>query len=122
MDKEVMTKVLYIVVVDDVKKSEEVDESFRYTRAVLQSTLQLMGCKARHAFKVIDFKGDYLFIFLWVQSLQLSNLCKILFSLVDQWQVGLLLSFWNLNSKKVLCYCFDRVYLKLVEGTWILMS
>ncbi|KAL8089875.1 P-loop NTPase domain-containing protein LPA1 homolog 2-like isoform X1 [Apium graveolens] len=52
MDKEVMTKVLYIVVVDDVKKSEEVDGSFRYTRAVLQSTLQLMGCKARHAFKI----------------------------------------------------------------------
>lgn len=47
-----MTKVLYIVVVDDVKKSEEIDESFRYTRAVLQSTLQLMGCKARHAFKI----------------------------------------------------------------------
>ncbi|KAK1357430.1 P-loop NTPase domain-containing protein LPA1-like [Heracleum sosnowskyi] len=52
MDKEVMTKVLYVVVVDDVKKSEEIDESFRYTRAVLQSTLQLMGCKARHAFKI----------------------------------------------------------------------
>ena len=52
MDKEVMTKVLYVVVVDDVKKSEGIDESFRYTRAVLQSTLQLMGCKARHAFKV----------------------------------------------------------------------
>ncbi|XP_078427583.1 P-loop NTPase domain-containing protein LPA1 homolog 2-like isoform X2 [Wolffia australiana] len=26
--------------------------SFRYTRPVLQSTLQLMGCKARHAFKI----------------------------------------------------------------------
>uniref|UniRef100_A0A166DH28 Uncharacterized protein n=1 Tax=Daucus carota subsp. sativus TaxID=79200 RepID=A0A166DH28_DAUCS len=52
MDKEVMTKVLYVVVVDDVKKSEGIDESFRYTRAVLQSTLQLMGCKARHAFKI----------------------------------------------------------------------
>ncbi|CAM6102339.1 unnamed protein product [Calypogeia fissa] len=26
----------------------------RYTRSVLQSTLQLMGCKARHAFKISD--------------------------------------------------------------------
>ncbi|MQM17970.1 hypothetical protein Taro_050950 [Colocasia esculenta] len=26
--------------------------SFRYTRPMLQSTLQLMGCKARHAFKI----------------------------------------------------------------------
>jgi len=41
-------KILYIVVVDDAQK----EESFRYTRPVLQSTLQLMGCKARHAFKV----------------------------------------------------------------------
>ncbi|XP_068503690.1 P-loop NTPase domain-containing protein LPA1 homolog 1-like isoform X1 [Phaseolus vulgaris] len=41
-------KILYIVVVDDAQKKE----SFRYTRPVLQSTLQLMGCKARHAFKI----------------------------------------------------------------------
>lgn len=41
------TKVLYVEVVD------EGEDSFRYTRPVLQSTLQLMGCKARHAFKVI---------------------------------------------------------------------
>lgn len=41
-------KILYIVVVDDAEKKE----SFRYTRSLLQSTLQLMGCKARHAFKI----------------------------------------------------------------------
>ncbi|MED6138716.1 hypothetical protein PIB30_077042 [Stylosanthes scabra] len=40
-------KILYIVVADEKEK-----ESFRYTRSVLQSTLQLMGCKARHAFKI----------------------------------------------------------------------
>ncbi|GAB4850723.1 hypothetical protein Ancab_030023 [Ancistrocladus abbreviatus] len=46
-------KVLYIVIVDDEDKRErEGKESFRYTRPVLQSTLQLMGCKARHAFKI----------------------------------------------------------------------
>ncbi|KAI7743377.1 hypothetical protein M8C21_003560 [Ambrosia artemisiifolia] len=41
-----VVKVLYIVVQDD----EHV--SFRYTRHVLHNTLQLMGCKARHAFKI----------------------------------------------------------------------
>ena len=46
-----VTKLLYIVV-DDEEKREKGKESFRYTRPVLQSTLQLMGCKARHAFKV----------------------------------------------------------------------
>ncbi|XP_010456724.1 PREDICTED: P-loop NTPase domain-containing protein LPA1 homolog 1-like isoform X1 [Camelina sativa] len=54
------TKVMYIVVVDgtDTETAVEEDESgtwkdsFRYTRPVLQSTLQLMGCKARHAFKI----------------------------------------------------------------------
>lgn len=55
---EATTKVMYIVVVDDaVTVEEEITgnwkDSFRYTRPVLQSTLQLMGCKARHAFKVI---------------------------------------------------------------------
>ncbi|KAF7805620.1 P-loop NTPase domain-containing protein LPA1-like protein 1-like isoform X1 [Senna tora] len=45
-------KVLYIVVVDEDEKREKGKESFRYTRPVLQSTLQLMGCKARHAFKI----------------------------------------------------------------------
>ncbi|KAM2692467.1 hypothetical protein EV2_006752 [Malus domestica] len=45
-------KVLYIVVVDDGDKREKGKESFRYTRPVLQSCLQLMGCKPRHAFKI----------------------------------------------------------------------
>ncbi|PON96395.1 hypothetical protein TorRG33x02_076680, partial [Trema orientale] len=47
-----VAKVLYIVVVDEENKREKGKESFRYTRPVLQSTLQLMGCKARHAFKI----------------------------------------------------------------------
>lgn len=52
-----MAKVLYIVVEDVEDKREKERESFRYTRPVLQSTLQLMGCKARHAFKVpYDFR------------------------------------------------------------------
>lgn len=51
-------KLLYIVVVDEVERGGgdgvggKRSLSFRYTRPVLQSTLQLMGCKARHAFKV----------------------------------------------------------------------
>lgn len=55
-------KLLYIVVVDEVERGGGDGDgdgdggkrslSFRYTRPVLQSTLQLMGCKARHAFKV----------------------------------------------------------------------
>ncbi|KAB1996998.1 hypothetical protein ES319_D13G270700v1 [Gossypium barbadense] len=44
-------KVLYIVVVDEGEIGDET-LSFRYTRPVLQGTLQLMGCKARHAFKI----------------------------------------------------------------------
>ncbi|KAJ7947851.1 P-loop NTPase domain-containing protein LPA1-like 1 [Quillaja saponaria] len=47
-----VAKVLYIAVVDEGEKGEKGKESFRYTRPVLQSTLQLMGCKARHAFKI----------------------------------------------------------------------
>uniref|UniRef100_A0A7N0VBY7 Uncharacterized protein n=1 Tax=Kalanchoe fedtschenkoi TaxID=63787 RepID=A0A7N0VBY7_KALFE len=49
-----VAKLLYIVVMDeDDNKTEKMSkESFRYTRSVLQSTLQLMGCKARHAFKI----------------------------------------------------------------------
>ncbi|CAK9153560.1 unnamed protein product [Ilex paraguariensis] len=47
-----VTKLLYIVVVEEDEKREEGKESFRYTRPVLQSTLQLMGCKARHGFKI----------------------------------------------------------------------
>ncbi|GAU36977.1 hypothetical protein TSUD_57550 [Trifolium subterraneum] len=51
---EVNNKILYIVVIDDAEKktTDKGKESFRYTRSVLQSTLQLMGCKARHAFKI----------------------------------------------------------------------
>ncbi|KAK1411951.1 hypothetical protein QVD17_32835 [Tagetes erecta] len=46
-------KLLYIVVEDDEDGAKANDESsFRYTRPVLQSSLQLMGCKARHAFKI----------------------------------------------------------------------
>ncbi|XAR59718.1 hypothetical protein NMG60_11015662 [Bertholletia excelsa] len=47
-----VSKLLYIVVLDDEDKSEKGKVSFRYTRSVLQSTLQLIGCKARHAFKI----------------------------------------------------------------------
>ncbi|KAG8050226.1 hypothetical protein GUJ93_ZPchr0009g2427 [Zizania palustris] len=39
-------KILYIVVVDGD------GASFRYTRSLLHSTLQLMGCKPRHAFEI----------------------------------------------------------------------
>uniref|UniRef100_A0A1J3D5K0 P-loop NTPase domain-containing protein LPA1-like protein 1 n=1 Tax=Noccaea caerulescens TaxID=107243 RepID=A0A1J3D5K0_NOCCA len=53
---EATTKVLYLVVLDDAvaaaKRDGNWEDSFRYTRPVLQSTLQLMGCKARHAFKI----------------------------------------------------------------------
>ncbi|KHG14615.1 hypothetical protein F383_19567 [Gossypium arboreum] len=48
-----LAKVLYIVVVDEGEKRDKETSSFRYTRPVLQSTLQLMGCKARHAFKFL---------------------------------------------------------------------
>ncbi|CAI9776473.1 unnamed protein product [Fraxinus pennsylvanica] len=46
-----VAKLLYIIVVEDDAETEK-ETSFRYTRSVLQSTLQLMGCKARHAFKI----------------------------------------------------------------------
>lgn len=50
---EVLTKLLYVVVVEDNDGTEEKETpSFRYSRSVLQSTLQLMGCKPRHSFKV----------------------------------------------------------------------
>ncbi|XP_020599618.1 P-loop NTPase domain-containing protein LPA1-like isoform X2 [Phalaenopsis equestris] len=53
-------KLIYIAVVDDVgvKRGKGGADggmetaSFRYTRPVLQTTLQFMGCKARHAFKI----------------------------------------------------------------------
>lgn len=48
-----VAKLLYIVVVDDAeKRAGKEKKSFRYTRPVLQTTLQLMGCKPRHAFKI----------------------------------------------------------------------
>ncbi|XP_027102420.1 P-loop NTPase domain-containing protein LPA1 homolog 2-like isoform X2 [Coffea arabica] len=52
-----VAKVMYLKVVDDdaeVKKKTEDGKrsSYRYTRSILQSTLQLMGCKSRHAFKI----------------------------------------------------------------------
>ncbi|KAG7010644.1 P-loop NTPase domain-containing protein LPA1-like 1 [Cucurbita argyrosperma subsp. argyrosperma] len=47
-----VAKVLYIVVLDYEEQVKKEKGSFRYTRPVLQSTLQLMGCKARHAFKI----------------------------------------------------------------------
>ena len=56
-----LAKVLYIDVVDEGEKREK-ETSFRYTRPVLQSTLQLMGCKARHAFKVFLFYFPYCFL------------------------------------------------------------
>lgn len=58
-----MVKVLYIVVVVDQDEEDKGKESFRYTRPVLQSTLQLMGCKARHAFKVTSTFSLSLLIF-----------------------------------------------------------
>ncbi|KAL0436918.1 UNVERIFIED_CONTAM: P-loop NTPase domain-containing protein LPA11 [Sesamum radiatum] len=52
-----VAKLLYVIVVDDesaqaVAPEKKGSTSFRYTRSLLQSTLQLMGCKARHAFKI----------------------------------------------------------------------
>ncbi|KAL0537795.1 hypothetical protein IC582_026782 [Cucumis melo] len=47
-----VAKVLYVVILDYEEQLKKEKESFRYTRPVLQSTLQLMGCKARHAFKI----------------------------------------------------------------------
>lgn len=58
-------KLLYILVQDEeVPGSEnEVKAPWpRYTRPLLQSTLQLMGCKPRHAFKVQSFEITYLVI------------------------------------------------------------
>jgi hypothetical protein len=47
-------KLLYIAIADG-----GVRRAFRYTRPVLQSTLHLMGCKPRHAFKVPLFLPAY---------------------------------------------------------------
>lgn len=51
------SKLLYILVQDDPApdaKAGEAGPCHRYTRGLLQSTLQLMGCKPRHATKVMD--------------------------------------------------------------------
>lgn len=51
------TKLLYLVVLeDDAADAPPGKEtpSFRYSRSVLQSTLQLIGCKPRHSFKVVS--------------------------------------------------------------------
>ncbi|KAG2654999.1 P-loop NTPase domain-containing protein LPA1-like [Panicum virgatum] len=53
-------KLLYIAVADGGGR-----RAFRYTRPVLQSTLHLMGCKPRHAFKISKrvfnvMKGEFL--------------------------------------------------------------
>lgn len=70
-------KVLYIVVVDGEDKREQRKESFRYTRPVLQSSLQLMGCKPRHAFKVytevFEFRIDLCEIFV---TLVFALICR----------------------------------------------
>ncbi|KAL6566817.1 hypothetical protein OROMI_015221 [Orobanche minor] len=51
-----VTKLLYLVVQEDDDAAPPAGNketaSFRYSRSVLQSTLQLMGCKPRHAFKI----------------------------------------------------------------------
>lgn len=46
-------KLLFIVVVDGGEdRGDGKGGSFKYTRPVLQSTLQFMGCKSRHSFKI----------------------------------------------------------------------
>lgn len=50
-------KLLYIIVQDAAaasteKQKKHTSNTFRYTRPILQSTLQLIGCKTRHAFKI----------------------------------------------------------------------
>jgi hypothetical protein len=58
-------KLLYILV-EDEECEEELGQNgdnkmqtHRYTRPMLQSTLQLMGCKPRHAFKVSSFVANF---------------------------------------------------------------
>ncbi|KAG0571445.1 hypothetical protein KC19_VG011600 [Ceratodon purpureus] len=51
------SKILYILVQDDPEpeaKEGEQRSCHRYTRPLLTSTLQLMGCKPRHAIKISD--------------------------------------------------------------------
>lgn len=50
------SKLLYVLVQDDPMpgaKEGEKGSTPRYTRPLLQSTLQLMGCKPRHGHKVL---------------------------------------------------------------------
>lgn len=57
------SKILYILVQDDPEpeaKEGEQGSCHRYTRPLLTSTLQLMGCKPRHAIKVC--KNRHLFV------------------------------------------------------------
>lgn len=81
-------KVLYIVVVDGDDQSEKRKESFRYTRPVLQSSLQLMGCKPRHAFKVytkfLNFRIDLceIFVILVYALICTESLCFFIFELI----------------------------------------
>ena len=80
-----VNKILYIVIVDGEtnNKTEKKDEntgkdSFRYTRSVLQSTLQLMGCKARHAFKVTFAVISSFLIFAFYYYFFLNFKCAII--------------------------------------------
>lgn len=57
------TKLLYIAVLHENEEGME-NASFQYTRSMLQSTLQFMGCKARHAFKVYIYMWtSFIFVF-----------------------------------------------------------
>lgn len=76
-------KVLYIAVMDEEEKAEQANDSaaaaasFRYTRPVLQSTLQLMGCKARHAFKVNTNIHIYIYIYYFFLKIYLRLFWQI---------------------------------------------
>lgn len=65
-------KLLYVVVVDGEDGTRSTS-SFRYTRPVLQSCLQLMGCKARHAFKV-KINGNVIFILFYCIVFQFQHI------------------------------------------------
>ena len=85
------TKLLYILVQDDPlpgAKEGEQGPTYRYTRGLLLSTLQLMGCKARHAVKVSGQNGF---------QLTMSSIFR----------VASILQFWRLNSKDRNCNCFS---------------
>lgn len=89
------SKILYILVQDDPEpgaKEGEQGPCHRYTRPLLTSTLQLMGCKPRHAIKVcmiayvlvLDEKSivlhfsNFFGIFKWLSILSLLGvLCSL---------------------------------------------